>query len=140
MRRRTVHNKGFTVVEALCAGIVLTLAAAAIGTAVRASLQGMRRAREFRQAAELLGRTLTKVDLIGPERLMLEGPSEGGFDPPHDRFRWEAEVDTREEGSLYEVTVRITWPTTTGQRQVEAQTLLNDAPNSRSPMLQWDNL
>ena len=140
MRRRTANNSGFTVIEALCAGIVLALAAAAIGTGVRTSLEATRLGGKFRQAAELLDRTMTKVDMIGPSRLMVEGPSAGEFEPPWQDYRWEAEIEAREEGYLYEVTVRIFWPTPTGERSVEAQTLLNDPPDSRNSMLEWDSL
>ncbi len=122
------------------AGVILALSGAAIGTSVRGALETTRRARNYQQAGELLDRMLTKIDLIGPERIMLEGPTEGEFEPPDDRFRWETAVESHDEGYLYKVTVRIIWETPEAERSVEGQTLLNDPPNSHSPLLHWDAL
>ena len=139
-RQRQRHRKGFTVVEALAAGVILAISAAVIGTSVSQALASLQLARDYQLAAELLDATLTKIDLIGPVRLVWEGPTEGQFPPPLDRFTWQADIDARLEGSLYEVTVRILWQTATGQRSVQAQTLLNDPLNSRKAELDWEHL
>ena len=98
-------------------------------------------ARDYQRAAELLDRTFTKIDLIGPALLYLEGPTAGVFEPPHQDFAWQAQIDTRLDGSLYEVTVTITWQTAGGTyRSIQAQTLLNDPPGSRSSDILWEDL
>ena len=98
-------------------------------------------ARDYQSAAELLDRTFTKIDIIGPALLYTEGPTAGAFDRPHEKFAWQAEIDTRLDGSLYEVTVSITWQTPGGTyRSVRAQTLLNDPPGSRSSEILWEDL
>ena len=139
-QRRHGGRGGFTLVEALSAGIILALAAGVVGTAVSSGLRSLELARDWQRAAELLDQTLTKIDLVGPERLQLEGPDEGQFPPPDDRFSWETIIEARVEGHLYEVTVRISWQTVAGRRSAEARTLLNDPPGSRDERLVWDDL
>ena len=135
------RTAGFTLVEVLVAGVILTLSAGALGLSVSRCMGSLSLARDYQRAAELLDRTFTKIDLIGPALLLYEGPSEGLFEEPHDRFAWQAKIDSRLEGHLYEVTVRILWETPSGKpRFIEAQTLLNDPPGSRPSELYWDEL
>ena len=135
------HSGAFTLVETLAAGVILSLAAAALTTAVSQGMRSLAMARDHQRAAELLDRTLTKIDILGPARLMEEGPTEGVFPPPHERFIWQAHITPRTEGYLYDVIVRITWPTPGGRRRsVRAQTRLNDPPESRPAELAWEDL
>lgn len=134
------HRAGFTVVEALAAGTVLALSALVISAAARQAMDSLQVAGDYQRAAELLDGTLTKIDLMGPDRLAMEGPTEGRFAPPDDRFSWKAEFDQRAEGYLYEVSVSISWQTARGVRSIDAQTLLNDSPGSRSMQVEWDEL
>ena len=135
------HPRGFTLVETLVAGIILALSALVLATTISQGTHSLTLARDYQRAAELLDETLTKIDIIGPARLFYEGPAGDFFDPPHDRFAWQAQIEPRTEGNLYEVTVRILWITPTGAtRSVEAQTLLNDSPKSRSTGLDWYSL
>lgn len=139
MRKRH-RRSGFTLVEALAAGVLLALAAGVLSMIVSRSYAALVEARDYRRAAALLDELATKVDLIGPARLMDEGPSQGRFDPPLDRFAWEAQVAPEYAGSLYRVTLRVSWPTGNGERRAELETLLNDPPQSRNPLLEWDDL
>ena len=135
------HSGGFTLVETLVAGVILALWAVTLGTTVSQSMRSLALARDFQQAAELLDETLTKIDMIGPARVISEGPIEGTFEAPLERFSWRTEIEDRTEGHLYEVTVRIVWATPGGQTQSkEAQTLLNDPPDSRPAGLNWDEI
>ena len=95
------------------------------------------RARDYRRAAEMLDETLTKIDLIGPRRIEYEGPRDGQID---EHFAWKATVDQLIDGDLFEVAVEVYWSTPTGQRSVQARTLINDAIESRNPLLTWDDL
>lgn len=135
------RHGGFTLVETLVAGMILALSASVLGLTVRGGMQSLAMSRDYQRAAELLDRVMTKIDTIGPSRLSVEGPLADVFAPPHDRFWWSAVIAPRLEGSLYDVTVRITWRTPGGgQRHVEAQTFLNDPPGRRQSRLGWDDL
>jgi len=140
-RHSRYHREAFTLVEALTAGVILTLAGTMLASAVSQGMRSLTLSRDTQRAAELLDRTLTKIDMIGPSRLMDEGPTEGVFPAPHEKFRWQAQVEARTEGDLYDVTVRITWPTVYGgRRKVTGATRLNDPPKSRPEELEWDDL
>ena len=135
------QTSGFTLVEVLVAGVVLALSAAVLGTTISQGMHSLALARDYQQAAELLDETLTKIDIVGPARLLYEGPLEDFFDSPHDGFAWQANIEQRTEGYLYEVTVSILWTTPAGeQRSVQGQTLLNDPPDSRPSELDWYSL
>ena len=137
----TPSRRGFTIVEALVAGVILALSAVALGATVSHCMRSLTLARDYQRAAELLDETFTKIDIIGPAQLYYEGPTEGICREPHERFTWQATIDPRTEGSLYEVTVRISWPNPAGgSRHVEAQTLLNDPAGSRPDELLWEDL
>ncbi|MBN1943105.1 MAG: prepilin-type N-terminal cleavage/methylation domain-containing protein [Phycisphaerae bacterium] len=141
-RKRRQSGCGFTLVEVLAAGMILALAAAALSLGVRQSLRSLQTARDYQQAAELLDRVMTKIDLIGPGNVSAEGPLAGQFDPPRERFEWESQIELlATEGWLYEVTVRIAWPNPAGQKQVvEAQTLLFDPPSQDKSGLSWEDV
>ena len=138
-RDRTTGRRasGFTLVEALCAGMILSVSAAMIGMGVSQSMASLQRARNYQKAAELLDEVLTKIDIVGPERIQREGPTEGSFDR---QFRWTATINPRLEGDLYDVTVRIIWAVPGGERSVEANTMINDPVMSRSMAFRWDEL
>ncbi|MDY7011000.1 MAG: hypothetical protein SVV80_09655 [Planctomycetota bacterium] len=134
-------RRAFTLVETLAAGVILALSAVVLGVAVRSGIRSLSVARDYQRAAELLDRVFTKIDTIGPGRLSVEGPTEGRFAAPHDRFTWNAAVVPCHEGRLYEVTVRIAWQTPGGeQRSIEAQTLLNDPQSDSESEVGWDDL
>ena len=126
--------------EALAAGAILVLSAVVLGQAVVGAMDSLHVARDVQRAAHLLDVTLTKIDLLGPSRVVQEGPTDGTFSGQDSRYRWEAEVESRLEGHLYDVTVRVSWNTPRGQRCVEAATLLNDPPDSRDTTLRWEDL
>jgi Tfp pilus assembly protein PilV len=144
MRRDNARTRGFTLVEALLAGVILALSAGVLGTSLRQSYQSVQIAAQSRQAGQVLDEILTRIDLIGPDRVSREGPTEGSVAGPAGPLNWQASIQPRLEGHLFEVTVRVSWSGQSepgqGRRSVQAQTLLNDPPNSRDAMLNWDDL
>ena len=140
MPRRPRQSRGFTVVEALAAGTILAVSAMIIGPSVSSALVGLSDARDAQRAAQLLEETLTRIDLLGPNRVAGEGPLEGGFSAPDDKFSWQAEIESTTPGYLYKVTVRVTWSGPRGQHTAAAQTLLNDPPASHDETLEWSTL
>ena len=120
--------------------MILAISAAVIGVALSNAYRAAADARDYRRAAALLDELATKVDLIGPSRLMSEGSTEGTFEPPDDRFSWRASISTRIEGHLHEVTLEVGWPGRNGPRTAELRTLLNDPPFSHDPTLRWGDL
>jgi Tfp pilus assembly protein PilV len=140
LRRRKRNAAGFTLVEALAAGIILSISVVALGSLVIRGVQSMRIAREYEVAAELLDQTMTRIDLLGPERLSREGPTSGRFDEPYENYSWDAQIDWRAEGYLYDVTLTVSWEGPTGNRSAQVKTALNDEPDSRDSDLMWEAL
>ncbi|MCJ7543090.1 MAG: hypothetical protein MUP47_00755 [Phycisphaerae bacterium] len=134
------HSRAFTVIEALAAGTILAMAALIVGPSVSGALVGLEDARDLQRAAQLLDETLTRIDLIGPERVSREGPLTGQFEAPDDRFTWQAQIEPTVPGDLYQVTVRVSWTGPRGRHTAAAQTLLNDTPGSHNETLEWRNL
>jgi hypothetical protein len=123
------------------AGVILALSVTAIGAVITTSFRSLERSREYQTAAELLDRTLTRIDMVGPARLELEGPTQGGFEAPHEAYAWKASITPMTEGHLYDVIVTVSWQTPGGRHgSVQAETFLNDPPESRPPALKWEDL
>jgi type II secretory pathway pseudopilin PulG len=133
-------RRGFTLVEALVAGMILALGVAVIGTSVSRAYGSLSDARDERRAAMLLDELLTKIDLIGPARIASEGPRQGQFDDADERFSWSIDIQSRPQGHLYEVTVTLSWPSDGRHKSVRIQTYLNDPPSLRDPLLRWRDL
>ena len=135
------QSGGFTLTEALAAGMVLALSASALGLIVSQSIRSLASARDYQQAAELLDATLTKIDTVGPAMLLEFGPTDGVFDQPNERFSWKATISRQLTGHLYDVTVSVRWETASGkQRSAKAQTYLNDPRTVLDSRLRWSDL
>ena len=128
-------------VEALVAGMVLALSGTVLSLGVRQGMRMLSTAAEYETAAELLDRTLTRIDLVGPAALREEGPTSGAFPPPRGRFRWRAEIAPAGAGHLYDVTVTVLWTTPAGAEQsATVQTRLHDPPREVPRQLAWEDL
>lgn len=126
------HRAGFTLAETVVAGVVLTLSACVVGLIVTRGMRSLAQARDTQRAAELLDRVLTRIDLIGPAELLAADDTAGTFDPPDDRFAWDAAINPKDQGYLYDVIVRVSWTAGDGERRsAKAQTFLNDPPGAR---------
>ena len=140
IHRSARHPGWFTLVEALCAGVVLCIFSVMIGAGLSNTAAMDMVARDKQQGALLLDELLTKIDTIGPSRLLREGPSDGEFAEPHEEVTWQVEITEPLEGYLYEIEVTIQWQTPRGQRSIAGYTMLNDPPGARSGSLQWEDL
>lgn len=134
-----MHNRngGFTLIEALCAGVVLAVGATMLSVGASSAVRSLQLSRDNQRAAEMLNEVMTRIDLIGPARLSIEGPTEGII---AEQYHWSATFEQRLEASLYEVAVTVEWNTQTGTRQVTGHTLLNDPAGSRRADLRWEDL
>ena len=97
----------------------------------------VRRAHDNRVAAQWLDEVLTRIDIVGPNRMLYEGPLAGPLD---DRFSWSAQITPEPLSDLYVVDVTIAWTTPAGQRTAEGHTLLMDPPGWREASVSWASL
>ncbi|MEX0887462.1 MAG: prepilin-type N-terminal cleavage/methylation domain-containing protein [Phycisphaeraceae bacterium] len=127
---------GFTLIEALLAGVILAISGMTIGYGMGQAMQSARVAREYDEAAMLLDQVLTRIDIVGPERMLSLGPNEGAFSEPFDDYQWQAQIEVGELTDLYDVHVVVSW----GRRRVESHTRLYDPPNARPGDVRWEDL
>ena len=134
--RRSRHG-GFTIVECLLAGVILALFAATIATTVGQAGTAARRGADLRLAAGWLNEVMTRIDLIGPARLLQEGPLQGELDA---RFGWYADIDQELIGDLYNVKVTIRWSTNGKMTSVVGYTQFQDPPDAPRTTASWYDL
>lgn len=141
MRNRVASTQaqGFTIVECLIAGVILALFAAALAGTTAQSTRAATRAQDHRQAAEWLDTVLTRIDMIGPSRLSLEGPVQGALD---DRFNWSVTIDNDATyPDLYLISVVVTYRGNDGRpARVVGHTQLHDPVGRRSTTANWEDL
>jgi Tfp pilus assembly protein PilV len=134
------RSQGFTLIEALMAGMILTASTLVITGSVNTSIKAAARARDNQRAAILLDELMAKIDLIGPYRLSTEGPFEGDFEGADAKFSWQLEIEPAVEFDLYEISATVTWLELDRQGSAVVSTLLFDPADSRNPILRWDDL
>ncbi|MEM9418799.1 MAG: hypothetical protein AAGA25_07100 [Planctomycetota bacterium] len=140
MRRQAPSRiHGFTIIESLIAGMILALFAAALASTTAQSTRAALRAQDQRKAAEWLDTVFTRIDMIGPARLSLEGPVQGSLD---DRFNWSIVLDTDAVNpDLYLISVVISYTGADGRpARVEGYTQIHDPVGRRFVAAQWEDL
>ena len=131
------RQRGFTIVECLLAGVILAVFSAAIATAVGQARAAARRGEDVRLAADRLDEVMTKIDMVGPARLLQDGPMRGDLD---ERFSWSATIEDELLGDLYTVTVTIRWQTGGKIQSVTGYTQFQDTPDSKHAAGSWYDL
>ncbi|QQE11153.1 prepilin-type N-terminal cleavage/methylation domain-containing protein [Planctomycetota bacterium] len=133
---------GFTMIEMLCAGVILAICGTVIGALTIRQMTSIEMSRDYQAVAVIVDEVFTKVDVIGPARIMLEGPTEGQSDnPAYERFSWDLEVEENEEhADLYEIDLTVQWQVNGGIREYKAHTALYDPSNSRTTSLNWGDI
>ncbi|MEM9913470.1 MAG: hypothetical protein AAF911_00745 [Planctomycetota bacterium] len=141
MRKRTGSSQaqGFTIVECLIAGVVLALFAAALAGTAAQSTRAAARAQDHRKAAEWLDTVLTRIDMIGPSRIAMEGPVEGPLD---DRFNWSVTLNTDATyPDLYLIAATVSYVGADGRpARVVGHTQLHDPVGRRTITANWEDL
>lgn len=109
----SAESRGFSLLEAVIAMAVVSLAAVAALAALGAELRSARMARETLTAAALAEYRLQTVHLLSPDQLRLlpDSVERGEFAPPFEAFRWTVEVrPVAGVESLYQAEVGVTGP------------------------------
>ncbi len=136
---QTHRGGGFTILECLLAGVVMALFGVTLAGGVVQSGIAQQRAEDRRAAARWLDQTLTRIDMIGPARLAVEGPTSGPLD---DRFSWSANItEDAVFPDLYivSVTVQITGSDGRPAGAVRGYTQFHDPVGARARGLMWED-
>ena len=112
MSVRRLDNRGFTLLEALVAVMIVGLTAVAALETVSAELRTASRAKHALHATALAEYRIETLRLLSPAELrsLPDSLERGDFAPPLERYRWTA--TTREvpgEPGLYDARVVVTW-------------------------------
>lgn len=112
-KKKRKQQYGFTLVEALVAGVILSGAVMTLAGLSSRCLSRTRFNQEYEQAWQVLDRQLTLIDMMGIDEFVKEGITEGeipGLDRQEQpRYRWQADIQSEPENYLYLVTMRIQW-------------------------------
>ena len=123
----TKHDKGFTLLEALVASVILGGAVVGIGTVSTRCLRQAQLTREYEIAWQLLDRQLVAIDYMGLETFLEQGITNGDIEDFGPTFHWRANVTPQGIDDLHLVSVAIHWEDRAGGHRVSAATMLNSA-------------
>jgi len=122
-------EKGFTLVEALVASIILAAAAITISAISVRCLSRTSFNQEYEQAWAAMDRQLVSIEALGIDQFIaqgiLEGYVQGASEEESGKYRWEAEVENEDIGKLYRIKMTINWQEKNRLHQIAAETLLN---------------
>jgi Tfp pilus assembly protein PilV len=115
---------GFTLLEALMAGVLLGIAAVTLcGVSVRCQARSQLN-RQYESAWQHLDRQLANVSMTGIDELLREGMAEGQASGAGTTFYWKM-ILTPVDGRLYRVRMTVEWTDRNERHSIEAETLLN---------------
>lgn len=114
--------RGFALVEALVAAIILGVALAAILGLMTRALSSQRQGELLQTAAMLADEQLNLVLARGPDSYGNRFPLRGVCDPPFDTFSYDLSIGPSGVSSAYAVSVTISWQEARGPQNVTVGT------------------
>lgn len=124
---------GFTLVETLVAGVILSGSVLALGAISTNAVADIRLNRHYEVAASLIEMQLTLIDHVGIDRFVQADQTEGVFEQFEPGYRWKVSTESRDIDNLYLVQITITWMEGSRPRQVTAQTMLDGTGSAAQP-------
>ena len=117
--------KGISLLETILAAAILSGVVVAVCGLSARSLRSVRLNQEYEKAWDYLNRQLTLIDETGSDVLKQSGQLSGLFDSADGRkWKWTALIEKTEIANLYDVTVRMEWPSGSRILQVQCHTRL----------------
>lgn len=103
------RNKGFNLVEALVASVILSGSVLALGAISTQAVSGLRLNRQYETAASLADKQLSLIEYMGIDAFIEESQFEGVFEEYEPGYQWEVETEYQEIDSLYLVSITVSW-------------------------------
>jgi hypothetical protein len=116
---------GFSLVEALIAGMILSGAVLTLGAISTNALTDARLNRHYETAAMLADRQLTLIDYLGIDEFVQAGQTEGVFEDYEPGYQWQVSTEYRGTDDLYLVSITVQWLEGRRPYRVIVQTMLN---------------
>lgn len=125
MIRRARKKSGFSLVETLVAGTILSATVLAVLATSTASIGTTRLNRQYEKAASLAEKQLSLIDFFGIDEFVDAGELEGTSEDTEPVFSWQVETEYQDIDSLYRVTITVTWLDRARPRSLVVETMLN---------------
>ncbi len=123
--RNPKFRRGFNLVEALVATMILSGAVLTLGAIGTNALSGTRLHRHYEVAASLIDKQLSLIDYMGIDQFIQTGQMEGIVEEWEPGYQWRVTTEYQGVDNLYLVGITVSW--LEGQRpySVTAQTMLD---------------
>jgi len=125
MMRRTSKTSGFSLVETLVAGTILSGSVLAVLAASTMCIGTTQLNRQYERAASLVEKQFSLIDFIGIDDFVDGGEVEGVSEEYETTYHWQMETEYQDIDSLYRLTMTVTWIDRNRPRSLVVETMLN---------------
>jgi Tfp pilus assembly protein PilV len=102
-------TKGFNLVEALVASVILSGSVLTLAAISTQAVSGLRLNRQYEIAASLADRQLSLIDYMGIDEFIEQGEFEGIFQEYEPDYHWKVVTKDLDIDSLYLVSITVSW-------------------------------
>lgn len=119
-----MHHRGFSLVETIIAGMILSGAVLTLGAISTNALTDTGLNRHYAVAAALIDKQLSFIDYIGIDQFVETGQTDGveEFEPG---YQWHVTTEYQGTDNLYLVTITMTWAEGRRSHSLTVQTMLD---------------
>jgi len=125
MTRKITDSRGFSLVETLIAGAILSATVLVVIAASSISMSTTRLNRQYETAASLIEKQLSLIDFIGIDDFIDAGTLQGDFEGYEPAYHWIAETEYQDIDSLYLVTITVAWMDRNRPYSLTVETMLD---------------
>jgi hypothetical protein len=125
MTRKITDSRGFSLVETLIAGAILSATVLVVIAASTISMSTTRLNRQYETAASLIEKQLSLIDFIGIDDFIDAGTLQGDFEGYEPAYHWIAETEYQDIDSLYMVTITVAWMDRNRPYSLTVETMLD---------------
>lgn len=119
------NNSGFTLLETIVAGAILSGSVLVMAATCTHSLRATKINRQYGVAEQLAEKQLAMIDFIGIETFIESKQMEGDFANFQPRYHWEATTQSIGIDNLYQLKVTVSWIEQLRKYSVSATTRIN---------------
>ena len=127
------NRKGFTLLEALVASVVLGMAVVTLSGMSTRCISQIRLNQQYEQAWGILDRQLAVIGVMGIEEFIIQGIMEGEIGPEGKEsgeanelmYHWQVQTESEQIDNLYKVDITVQWVMDKKRHTISAATLLD---------------
>lgn len=119
------HNKGFSLIEALVAAMILSASTITLGAICSKCIRNSVLSRQYYRAWELLDRQLMLIDYVGLDKFISNNKMRSVIQEENQNYIWEIQIEEYKIKGLYKVDITVKWPADSPKYTISAATMLN---------------